>query len=69
MAWTQTDIDNLKTAIATGARTVAVDGKTVTYNSFSDMLRALRLMRAEVSGTTPNAVRRVEFRRVGGGST
>lgn len=69
MAFTQAQIDALKDAIGTGARSVSVDGKTVTYNSISEMLRALRLMEREVNGaSSASTIRRVEFRRTGGGS-
>ena len=50
MAWSQTEIDSLKSAIASGVRTVAYADKTVTYHSMADMLTALAAMEAEVSG-------------------
>ena len=69
MAWTQTQLDALDEAIATGARTVTVDGKTVTYGSVGEMLRLRKVMSREVNGTgTAQQVRRVEFGRAGGGS-
>jgi hypothetical protein len=39
MAWTQQDLDALSEAIASGATTVAYEGKTVTYRSLDDLLR------------------------------
>lgn len=46
MALTQTDIDALDRAIASGELTVTVDGKSVTYRSISELKRA----RDHVSG-------------------
>lgn len=67
--WTQAQVDALKIAIASGARSVTHDGKTVTYNSIDDMLKALRLMQQDVSPTSAPTIRRVEFGSTGGGST
>lgn len=50
MAWTQSDIDALKAAIASGVKSVAYSDKTVTYHSLSEMLQALAAMEAEVAG-------------------
>ncbi len=53
MAWTQTDIDALKAAMALGALTVSYPGGTsVTYRSQRDMERQLLLMQAEASGAS-----------------
>lgn len=50
MAWTQTDIDALKAAIATGALKVRyADGREVVYRSLEDMRAILNDMEAEVS--------------------
>ena len=52
MAWTQTDVDALKAAIATGALEVRyADGRHVRYRSLADMERTLALMQGEVAGT------------------
>lgn len=48
MAWTQNDLDNLKKAIATGAREVWYGDKRVAYNSLDDMLRAKDLIENEL---------------------
>lgn len=40
MAVTQTDIDNLNTAIATGEKQVVLDGQSITYRSISDLIAA-----------------------------
>ena len=57
MAFTTTDIDNLKKAIASGVRTVQRNGEMVTYNSFAEMHAALRLMEEEVAGASAKAVK------------
>lgn len=51
MAWTQTDIDALKAAIAAGrgARTIAFGDQSVTFNSVDDMLKLLSVMQADVA--------------------
>lgn len=52
MAFSQTDVDALKAAIAKGVSRVRIDGEEVQYNTFSDMRAALRMMEAELAGTT-----------------
>lgn len=53
MAWTQSDVDALKAAIATGARRARMsNGEEVEYRSLDEMRTALRLMEAEVAGQT-----------------
>ncbi len=53
MAWTQTDIDTLKAAIATGARKVRYgsgpDAHEVEYQSTNQMLAVLDRMVGEVT--------------------
>jgi hypothetical protein len=46
MAFTQTDLDNLDAAIASGHRVVHAEGRRVEYGSVDDMLRA----RAHIAG-------------------
>ena len=55
MAWTQTDIDRLKSAIASGTKTVSYADKTVTYQDLDSMLQALALIEAEVNGASASA--------------
>ena len=50
MAFTQTQLDTLEAAIATGARTVAYADRTVTYNSLAEMLALRAQMIAELGG-------------------
>ncbi len=53
MAWTQSDIDALKSAIATGAREVRyADGRLVVYRTLDEMMRVLASLSAEVSPNT-----------------
>ena len=52
MAFTQAQIDNLESAIATGASRVTYDGKTTEFQSTTDMLALLQQMKDEVAGTT-----------------
>jgi hypothetical protein len=40
MALTQTDLDALDAAIASGERRVTVDGRTVEYHSLAELLQA-----------------------------
>lgn len=40
MAITQTDIDNLNAAIASGARSVTIGGQTITYNTTASLIQA-----------------------------
>lgn len=60
MAWTQADIDALKSAMKSGALTVRYSDKSVTYRTLAEMTQLLGLMQDEVNaaaGTTQ--VRRV----------
>lgn len=55
MAWTQTDIDNLKAAIASGIKQVSYNGppaRTVIYQDADAMWKALAAMQAEVQGAS-----------------
>ena len=53
MAFTQTDLDAINSAIATGARRVRFQTHEVEYQSVSDMLRARDVIKAELE--TPPA--------------
>ena len=54
MAWTQTQIDALKTAIASGVLTIKHGETLTTYRSLAEMRTALALMEAEVNSTRPS---------------
>ncbi|WP_217577338.1 phage head-tail joining protein [Mesorhizobium sp. GbtcB19] len=53
MAYTQTQIDALKNAIASGVLTFKHGETLTTYQSLSEMRKALREMEAEVGGSVP----------------
>lgn len=61
MPWTQTDIDNLKQAIADGrgARSITFSDQSVTFNSIREMLELLAAMEGDVntSAGTPKNIR------------
>lgn len=57
MAWTQTDVDTLKAAIASGILHVAYADRTITYKSTDEQLKALALMQAEVNTSTRQGYR------------
>jgi len=52
MSFTQTQIDNLRAAVAAGVRTVTTDGNSVTYASTDEMLRVIGVMERAVSTST-----------------
>jgi len=53
MAYSQTQVDALKAAIATGALTVRdATGNLITYRSLKDMREILAVMESEVAGDT-----------------
>jgi hypothetical protein len=49
MAWTQTDVDALKAAIASGVKVVEYHDRRVEYQTTREMLEALGLMQQEVN--------------------
>lgn len=54
MAFSQSDVDDVKAAIATGALEVQhADGRKTTYRSFREMRDTLRMMQAEVAPAAP----------------
>ena len=57
MAFTQTDADTLRRAIASGARTLKLNGEEVTYGSLAELRAALAMVEAELTGVSQNAVR------------
>lgn len=48
MAFTQEQLDSLKEAVTSGARTVQYGDKTVTYRSLDEMIRIMDLMETEL---------------------
>lgn len=64
MAWTQTDIDKLKAAIAQGATKVKFADREVTYRSLDEMRETLRMLQADVdaaAGVAGPRLRRILF--------
>jgi len=58
MAWTQTDLDRVETAIASGVLEVTTsDGKKVRYQSLADLIRVRDLIASSISesGRKPSA--------------
>lgn len=57
MAWTQSDLDALETALKAGARVVQFRDRRVEYHSLEEMLKLRAVMKDEVLGdsaTTPS---------------
>lgn len=48
MAWTQSDLDAIDEVIASGEMTVKYRDREVTYRSMDDLLRARKLILAEL---------------------
>jgi uncharacterized membrane protein len=55
MAWTTSDRDALKTAIARGLQTVTLAGESITYQSLADMRELLAEMERELAGVAGTA--------------
>lgn len=64
MAFTQTDLDNINAAIATGEMSVEVNGRKVVYRSMSDLLKARTTIASDLSGAQAivNGARRGSYR-------
>lgn len=67
MSYSQEQIGALEDAIATGALTVEMDGKRITYRRLADMQRLLVAMKAEFSGSAANAPRFIRIYHDGKG--
>lgn len=63
VTFTQADVDALKSAIATGTKTVAYADKTVTYQSTKEMLEALTFMLGETESEGGTNTTFVSFSR------
>jgi len=59
MAFTQTQLDAVETAIASGELKVMFDGREVVYRSVDDLLKARNTIKAalQTSGALPAATR------------
>lgn len=60
MAVTQADIDTLSAAIATGEKSVILDGQSITYRSISDLIAARNYLQEDLNraAAAANNVRR-----------
>jgi len=62
MAHTQTDLDAIKSAIASGEQSVEVAGRKVVYRTIDDLRKARDDIAAELASTaTTSAVRRGSY--------
>lgn len=56
MAYTQDQVDALKTAVARGVTRVRMNGEEVQYPSLGEMRRQIKVMEAEIAGGTLGAM-------------
>lgn len=59
MALTQSDLEALESAIATGELTVEYDGKRVTFRSIDELIKAAEYVRRRVIAAPPRIGRAV----------
>jgi len=52
MTWTQSELDALKSAYASGTLRVSNDGKSVEYGSEADLIRRIRTIEREIAVAT-----------------
>ena len=50
MTFTQQDLDNLKEALVSGATTIMVNGRSITYRSKQDLLSIIKLVEDSLAG-------------------
>lgn len=64
MAFTQTDLDNINAAIATGEMSVEVNGRKVVYRSMDDLRKARTIIESDLAIASPvsGGVRRGAYR-------
>lgn len=64
MAFTQTDLDNINAAIATGELSVEVNGRKVVYRSMDDLVKARSIVASDLQalGAPTSSVRRGSYR-------
>lgn len=65
MAVTQTDIDTLNAAIATGEKAVILDGQSISYRSISDLIAARNDLQEQLNRAAAIANNRRRPKRVG----
>ncbi|MDO5757311.1 MAG: hypothetical protein Q4P24_07320 [Rhodobacterales bacterium] len=52
MAWTQTELEALRRAYASGTLRVSYDGKTLEYGSANDLLSRIRMIEGEIAAAS-----------------
>lgn len=52
MAWTQAELDALKSAFASGTLEVTFEGKRVKYGDAADLLTRIRAIESEIAATS-----------------
>ena len=55
MAVSQSDIDNLNTALANGEKQVVLDGQSITYKSSDDLIKARNDLQEQFNRANPPA--------------
>ncbi|KJS36673.1 MAG: hypothetical protein VR70_13790 [Rhodospirillaceae bacterium BRH_c57] len=63
MAFTQSQLDALENAIASGQLTVTYDGKSITYRNMGELLRAHDIIKRSLSKAGTSAVSTPVFDR------
>ena len=58
MAYTQTDLDNIDAAIASGELRVQVDGRDITYRSIDDLIKARGFAATQMTSASVSTSRR-----------
>ena len=56
MAYSQQDIDSLRSALSSGQLIVRSGDRSVQYRSLDEMRQQLRIMESDVAGATPGLV-------------
>jgi hypothetical protein len=54
MTWTQSELDALKSAYASGTLRVSYDGRSVEYGSEADLMRRIRVIERDISAASGN---------------
>lgn len=57
MAWTQTELDVIEAAIASGTQTVSFADRTVTYRSIGELLKARDVVKAALDAASGDSQR------------
>jgi hypothetical protein len=52
MTWTQSELDALKAAYASGTLRVSYDGRTVEYGSEADLIRRIRVIERGIAAAS-----------------